>query len=111
MLWKIDTNPMPIVEQDNARTGIKEDKLEGSGQGIQYRRGVPLVRGFRECGLGVGRKEVYFKVHPRLLLGEMLCWDGISPKRGKYGRGHLMHAIGVSVVRASSPYPLKVRQK
>ena len=40
----------------------------------------------------------------RLLLGEMPCWDGISPKKGKHGQGHLMHAIGVSVVRASSPY-------
>ena len=76
MLWKIDTNPMPIVEQDNARTGIKEDKLEGSGQGIQYRRGVPLVRGFRECGLGVGRKEVYFKVPTKASFGRnaLLGW-------------------------------------
>lgn len=66
--------------------------------------------GFRGCSLAVRRKDVYFKVPAKAFFGEMSCWDGIQPKRGKHGWGHLMHVIGVSVMRASSPYPLKVRQ-
>lgn len=77
----------------------------------QYRRGEPFVKGFKGCGLTVGRKDVYFEVPIEASFGEMPCQDGISPKRGKHGQGHLMHAIGVSVVRASSSYPSKVRQK
>lgn len=56
-----------------------------------------------------GRKEVYFEVLVKASFGRNALWDGISPKRGKHGQGHLVHAIGVSVERASLPYPLKVR--
>jgi len=41
-----------------------------------------------------GEKKSILRFLPRLLLGEMPCWDGISPKRGKHSRGHLVHAIG-----------------
>ena len=50
----------------------------------QYRRGGPSVKGFRGCGLVVGRKErSILELMSRLLLGKMPCWDDISPKRGK----------------------------
>lgn len=58
-----------------------------------------------------GERRFILRFLSRLLLEEIPCWDNILPKKGKHGRGHLMHAIGVNVVRASSPYPLKVRQK
>jgi len=77
----------------------------------QYKRGRPLVKGFRGSGLAVGRKEVYYEVPAEASFGEMPCWDGISPKRDKHGRGHLIHAMGVGIERASNPYPWEVRQK
>ena len=56
---------------------------------IQYMRGGPLVKGFRGCGLAVGGKQVYFGVPAEASFREMLCWDGISPKRGKHRLGPL----------------------
>ena len=58
-----------------------------------------------------GEKKSILRFLSRFLLGEMPRWHGVSPKRGKHGRGHLVHAIGISVERATIPYPLKVRQK
>ena len=77
----------------------------------QCKRGSPLVKGFRGCGLAIRRKEVYFEVLVETSFGEMPCWDDILPKRGKYGWAHLMHAIGVGIERAFNPYPSEVRQK
>ena len=52
-----------------------------------------------EIGLFLGSYRGFF-------LGKMPCWDGISPKkRQAKGRGHLMHAIGVSRERAFNSYP------
>ena len=49
----------------------------------QYRRGGSSIKRFRGCGLMVGRKWFILEFLPRLFLGEMPCWDDISPKRGK----------------------------
>ena len=37
----------------------------------------------------VVRKEVYSGVLAEAFFGEILCWDDISPKRGKYELGPL----------------------
>ena len=42
----------------------------------QYKRGGPLVRGFKGCGLAVGRKEIYFEVPTKTSFGRnaLLGW-------------------------------------
>ena len=50
----------------------------------QYRGGGPRVKGMRGCGLAIGRRGAYFGVPAQFLLGEMFCWDNISPKRSKH---------------------------
>ena len=54
---------------------------------------------------GGGGEEVYVEVLAETSFGEMPCWDGILPKRGEHGWGHLMHAIMVGIERAFNPYP------
>ena len=56
----------------------------------QYMGGGPWVKVFRGCGLVVGRKRGSILGFPlKLIWEEMSCWDGISPKRSKYGLGPL----------------------
>ena len=55
----------------------------------QYMGVGSSVKGFKGCGLEVGRKEIYSRVPAETPFGKMLCWDGISPKRGKYKLGPL----------------------
>ena len=55
----------------------------------QYMGGGSSFKGFKGCGLAVGRKEIYFRVPTETLFGKLLCWDGISPKIGKYRLGPL----------------------
>ena len=49
----------------------------------------PSVKRFKGSGLTVGRKEIYFGVPAETPFRKMLCWDGISPKRGKHRLGPL----------------------
>ena len=49
----------------------------------QYKRGGPMIKGFKGCGLVVGGKRSILGFLLRLVLGKMPFWDGISPKRGK----------------------------
>ena len=99
--------------------GQKKTNAEGSGTHLQgpkyhllvpsqYQRGWPLVKGFRRCGLVVGRKMDYFDVHVEALLGKnaLLGWH-FTQKRQAKGLDHLMHAIGVGRERASNPYPFR----
>lgn len=76
----------------------KETNTDGSGTHIrpktslvlsQYMGGGPFVKGFRRCGLAMGRKEVYFRVSAGISFGEILCWDDIFSKRGKHMLGPL----------------------
>ena len=71
----------------------------------QYMGGGPLVKGFRGCGLAVGRKKSILEFLPRLLSGE--CFAGMTflLKEVNIGWDHLMHAIRVGV---ESPQPLSV---
>ena len=63
----------------------------------QYMGGRPSVKGFRGCGLAVGRKKSILEFLLRLLSGE--CFIGMTflPKEKNTGRDHLMHAIGVGI--------------
>ena len=63
----------------------------------QYMGGGPSVKGFRGCGLAVGRKKSILEFLLRLLSGE--CFIGMTflPKEINTGRDPLMHAIGVGV--------------
>ena len=60
----------------------KKTNVEGSGTNTlglkyhpivpsQYRRGRPIVKGLRGCGLVVGEKDSILGFLPRLLLGKM----------------------------------------
>ena len=55
----------------------------------QYMGGGPSVKGFKGCGLAVGRKEVYFRIPAKASFEEMIFWDDISPKRDKHALGPL----------------------
>ena len=63
----------------------------------QYMGGGPSVKGFKGCGLAVGRKKSIIEFLLRLLSWE--CFAGMTflPKEVNTGWDHLMHAIGVGV--------------
>ena len=49
-----------------------------------------MGQGFQRVWFGGGEKKwVYSRVPAQASLGEISCWDGISPKRGKNGLGPL----------------------
>ena len=75
--WRISMNTRHAAKEDMARMVEmawvqKKTNTKGSGTHTQgskhhilvpnlYRRGGPSIKGFRGCGLVVGRKGVYFK--------------------------------------------------
>ena len=63
----------------------------------QYMGGGPSVKGFKECGLKVGRKEVYSGVPTETLFGKSFARMAFHPKEVNTGWDHLMHAIGVGI--------------
>ena len=76
----------------------KKTNVEGSGTNTlgsehhphvasQYKKGGLTIKGFKGCSLVVGENGSILGFLPRLLLGKMLCWDGISLKRGKQKAG------------------------
>ena len=77
----------------------------------QYMGGGPSIKGFKGCGLAVGRIEAYLGFLLRLLLGKCFARMAFYPKEVSVGWSQLMHAIRVGIKKASNPYPLMVRQK
>ena len=63
----------------------------------QYMGGGLSVKGFKGCGLVLGRKEIYSVVLVETPFEKMLCWDDIFPERVNTSWDHLMPAIGVGI--------------
>ena len=55
----------------------------------QYMGGGLLVKGIQGVWFDSGRNDVYSGVSTEAPFGKLLCWDDISPKRGKYKLGPL----------------------
>ena len=72
----------------------------------QHMGGESSVKGFKGCGLAVGRKWDLFWGSYQNTFPKMPYWDGISPKKINTGWDCLMHAIGVGI---ESPQPLSTK--
>ena len=61
---------------EQKKTNVKGSRTNTQGPShhplvpSQYKRGKPMVKGFKWCGLVVGGKGVYFRVPTKTLFGE-----------------------------------------
>ena len=94
------TRAVESNKHGGSRNGVKARKKQIQTEWSMQRARAPHTctqpihrkwatgQGFQRVWFGNGEKNlVYSRVLAKASLGEMSCWDEISPKRGKYGLG------------------------